>query len=140
MGDHDDGHSTVVELPQQIHYFPAGPGIQVPCRFIGQQNRRLVYDGPGNGDPFFFTAGYLVWQTMALALETDGGQGGLGHQPLFFTGGFDDRQRQHDIFDYREVGHQMKALKNEPEKLPTEIGALFGLQAVDVDVVHHETA
>ena len=49
VGDHDDGHGFPVQLSKQRHDLPAGTGVQVPGGFIGQQDRRAVDHGPGNG-------------------------------------------------------------------------------------------
>jgi hypothetical protein len=56
VGYHDDGHSRLVKLFEQFHYFPAGFGVKITGGFISQQNRRFINDGPGNCDALLFTA------------------------------------------------------------------------------------
>jgi hypothetical protein len=56
MGYHDDGHPRLVKLFDQFHYFAARFGVKITGGFIGQQNRRLVNDGPGNRNTLLFTA------------------------------------------------------------------------------------
>ena len=56
VGYHDDGHPLLVESVEQLHDFPAGFGVEVAGGFIGQQNRRLVNDGAGDGNALIFSA------------------------------------------------------------------------------------
>ena len=114
MRHHDNGHAVLVEPPQKFHDFTGCFGVQVAGRLIGQQNRRFVYDGPGNGHPLFFTAGYLIGQPPGFVKQAHLSQRSFGHFQFFASGGFDNRQRQHDIFNNRQIGHQMKTLKYEP--------------------------
>ena len=58
MGHHDDRSfglsSHAFEDIEQL-----GPGllIEVACRFVGQQDGRIVDQGPGDGDPLAFPQG-----------------------------------------------------------------------------------
>ena len=49
----------LVELPKQIHQFPAGVRVDVPRRLVGQQDRRLIGQGAGDGHALLLTPGKL---------------------------------------------------------------------------------
>ena len=64
MGDHEDGHAVRIKAAEEVHDLPARLGIEVPCRFVGQENRGLIHDGPGDGHPFLFSAGGLAGKAV----------------------------------------------------------------------------
>jgi len=64
----------------------------------------------------------------------------FGHFPFFIPAGLYHCQGQHDIFHNRQIGHQMKALKNKSQKLSAKIGTLLLTQTVNVDVINDQLA
>lgn len=62
MGDNDEGLViAVVELFKQFYYLSAGLGVEVPCRFVAQDEARSVYQGSGYSHSLLFAAGQLSW-------------------------------------------------------------------------------
>ena len=59
VGHHDDRLASLVESPQQGHDLVGRHGIQVAGRLVGQDDVRVVDQGPGDGHPLAFPAGEL---------------------------------------------------------------------------------
>ena len=71
MGDHDDGHAVVVELLEHAHDLDAGARIQVAGGLVGEEERRLVDEGAGDGDALLLAAGELVGQVVGAVGKAD---------------------------------------------------------------------
>ena len=56
MGDEDDRVAFAVKLVEDSQDFPAGLGIEVAGWLIGQDEGRLIDQGPGNGHPLTLAA------------------------------------------------------------------------------------
>ena len=50
VSDQDDGVALLVEALEQRHDFVAGGGVEVAGGLVGQQDRRVVHQGPGDRD------------------------------------------------------------------------------------------
>ena len=100
MGDqHQRGAQLFIERKHQLHHGFTRGKVQATGGLIGQQNRRLHDESPGQRHALLFAAGqHLGVMVQPLAqphpLEHVGGLG---------TGAFDARQlqRQHDVFKSR---------------------------------------
>ena len=53
--EYQSGARAGIELKQQIDNALAGAGIEVPGRFVGEQDSRLSRKSPGNGDSLLLT-------------------------------------------------------------------------------------
>src|SRR5215208_3325624 len=51
MCDHDDGGAGGVELADELHDRCAGGAVEVPGRFVGENDRRMPDESPGDRDP-----------------------------------------------------------------------------------------
>src|SRR5699024_9202589 len=59
---HDqDSRSPLIGLLKKLHDLPGIGRIQVSRRLISQKDRRLIHDGPCNGNPLLLTSGELLW-------------------------------------------------------------------------------
>ena len=56
VGDDDDGVAGLVQPGEQRHDLDAGLRVEVAGRFVGEQNRRVVDQGPGDRNPLALTA------------------------------------------------------------------------------------
>jgi hypothetical protein len=59
MRDHYNGNAFLVQLFKDADNLRGGGAIQVARGLISQNERWLVYQGPGDGDALLFTAGQL---------------------------------------------------------------------------------
>ena len=58
---------------QGVHHLGSGGGIQVACGFVGQYQRRAVYQGAGNGYALQLAARQLLGQASTKSLQTNSG-------------------------------------------------------------------
>src|ERR1700712_622228 len=71
VGGHDHGGPGAVDPVEQLHDADARVGIEVSGGFVGDQDLRPVHERAFDRDALLLTAGQLVGQPPALALETD---------------------------------------------------------------------
>ena len=112
----------LVQPHEELHDLVARPGIEVACRLIGQDDRRVVHERPGNGDPLLLAAGKLVRMMVFPAFEPDALQRlprpflpFLGRQPVVQHGQF-------DIFEGRGAGQQVETLEHKAELSVPDLG------------------
>lgn len=60
MRHHHHGAPLMVQILEQIQHPPFIFLIQIAGRFIGEDNRRLVHQRPGNTHPLLLAAGKLA--------------------------------------------------------------------------------
>src|SRR6202142_1752392 len=69
---HDHGLLVLsVQQLQQTQDVLGGMPIEVPSRFIADQQRRISNQRPRNGDTLLLTAGKLAWQVLASIGQTN---------------------------------------------------------------------
>jgi hypothetical protein len=56
---HDGEPAFAVEALEDRHDLAAGLGVERPCRLVGQQHERLIYERPGNCDALLLSARQL---------------------------------------------------------------------------------
>ena len=57
VGNQQNGATFLMQVAEQRHDFLAALAVERPGRLIGQNHRRIVHQGPGDGDPLLLTAG-----------------------------------------------------------------------------------
>ena len=61
MGDDDQRRRVrLVQLTEYREYFSLGLLVEVVCRFVGQQENRLIDQGTGHGDTALLASGKLA--------------------------------------------------------------------------------
>ena len=60
VGDKDYGRAFVVDLLKELHYLSGFPGVEVSCRLIREDYRRLHDERAGDSDSLHLTARELV--------------------------------------------------------------------------------
>ena len=79
----DSDLRPLVEFLKDVHDLQARPGVQVTRGFIGQDQRRPVYQRARDGHPLLLPPGELAGVMMFPALETYVDQGLQGFSPPF---------------------------------------------------------
>ena len=115
MGDEHDGIASCVELVENIHDLNGGFGVQVSGGLVSQDQTGFGDDGPGNGHPLLLAAGKLCGQVTRPLLQVHPGQGRLHPFLPFGPGHLLVDQGQLHVFFRRELGNQVKALKNKAD-------------------------
>ena len=82
MGRDDDGGAARVGVGDDVHDVPGELGIQVPCRLVGQQERRIRDQRAGNRDALLLSSGersrsvlHAMSQAQAFERAPDAGPG-----------------------------------------------------------------
>ena len=84
MSHEDDGDPRLlVELHDKLHDLDAGPGVQIPCRFIGQNQRRPVHQGARDRHSLLLASGELIRVVMLPSFQAHRLQGIHGPLPTF---------------------------------------------------------
>ena len=71
MRDRDDGGAGGVELADERHDRCAGGAVEVPGRFVGEDDRRTPDEGPGDRDPLPLPSGELGGLEARASGEAD---------------------------------------------------------------------
>ncbi len=131
MGDqHQCRSEFLVQLEHQLHHRFAGCKVQAAGGLVGQQHGRLHHKGSGQRHALLLSArkhlGVMRQPfTQAHALEHFG-----GHGPGVFAAG--QLQRQHDVFQRRQIAQQLEALKHETNFLRAQRSAVVFAQGKNV--------
>src|ERR1700682_2468467 len=78
--DQHDGAPLLVEIAQQPHDLEARFAVEVPGRFIGEEDCRVGHECPGDGDALLLPAREFVGQVAGAFQQTDRFE--RGHRPL----------------------------------------------------------
>ena len=82
-----NGIAARLNLAKDVHDFNRRFGIEVTGRFIGQNDRRVIYEGAGNGHTLTLTTAELIGFVMTSVGKTHFFQYLHGHfSPEFLTG------------------------------------------------------
>src|SRR5438105_13893740 len=69
--DQDDCLSFIIQLLKDAHDFFRGSRVEVPGRFVGEKNRRIGDQRPGDGDALLLSAGKLRRIVILATAEAD---------------------------------------------------------------------
>jgi hypothetical protein len=126
VGDQEQGLAGLrVKPAEKLEQFPAGTGIEVPGRFIGQNQPRIIGQGPGYRHPLLFTPGKLGGVMFHPLDHPDQIQkmGGFIPQPVGEPGSTGvDPTGHHHILPGLELRQQIKELEDKPDLLAPEAG------------------
>ena len=125
VGDDDDGLAeTVAKREKQTVDFFFGGGVEIAGGLVGEEHRRLVYEGTGDGYALGFAPGKLGGFVAGSFGKTNffeqapGGLGGLFRAPSSSQG------RDHYVLQGGEFRQEMMELENESYFASTEGGKL----------------
>ena len=132
VGDHDDGAALLVQLLEQGHHLPAGLLIQRAGGLVGQQDRGVAHQRPGDGHALLLAAGELV----GVVVHAVGKAHALQHllRALLALAGRHARvdQRQLHVLLGRHPGQQLGVLEDEAHLLAADAGQLGLSQILDL--------
>ena len=127
VGDQEQGRSGLGMKPaEKLEQFPTGPGIEIPGRFIGQDQSRIIGQGTGYRHPLLFTPGKLGWVMFHPLGHPDQIQkmGGFIPQSMGKPGsGGSDPTGHHHVLPGLELREQIKKLEDKPDLLAPEPGS-----------------
>src|SRR5919112_6327707 len=118
VGRHQDGCACAVDPVQELHDTDTGCGVEVARRFVGNEDGRLRYEGPGYGDALLLAAREHVGELIHLPREANEVEY-LGHlradgaAPLAR-----DLHRVGDVLGRGLVWEQLEVLEDAPNVAP----------------------
>ena len=71
VGDQNDGVAFSVQGIEEVQDLPAGAGVQVARRLVGQQDRRPVDESPPDGDPLALAPGQFAGAVAGPVFQFD---------------------------------------------------------------------
>src|SRR5687768_1391342 len=71
MGGDDDSSAPVIYIGKKIHDSQGSFGIEVAGRLVGDEERRVVDEGAGDGDPLLLAARNLGRESVAAVAQAD---------------------------------------------------------------------
>ena len=134
MGDENQCRLSVsVELQDQVDNFLPGFGIQIPGRFVCEQNPRFVGKSPGQRYALLLPAGELGWVVMRSVCQAHSVQQVVNVSAVVFSV-FAPQQfeRNHDILPCCKRGDELERLKDETDFLGPEAGSLVFRQGGNI--------
>ena len=116
--------------PQQGQHLVRGRGVEGAGRLVGQDDRGVGDQRPGDRDALLLAAGELRGQPPAPVAEPDLLEQRAYPLPVDAVSGQPDGQP--DVLLGGEVGHQVEALEDEADPLAAEPGAVLLAPVRDV--------
>ena len=138
VGDHDD-QLLPGNLRQQVHDLHAGLAVQCPGGLVGQQNVRVVYQGPCDGHPLHLASGELVGALFDLVPQAHLFQGLLRPAASFPFAHAGKGQGQLHVGKDALVGDEVVALEDEADGViavgvPVAVPEFSGRTAINDEV------
>src|SRR5438477_1687436 len=131
VGRHQNGGSSCVDLQQELDDFPGGRRVEVPGRFIGQEDLRIVHERPRDRDSLLLAARKLIGKLVLFSFEADDAEHLFDLWLEVPQRAFSDAQGEGDILEDGEIGEQLEILKDHADLAPQE-RQMTALQAAEV--------
>ena len=71
VGDHEDRLAALVEAAEQLDHLVPALGVEGARRLVGEQQGRLVGEGPGDGEPLALAAGERARGGLGLVRQAE---------------------------------------------------------------------
>ena len=133
-----------VEFGEEFEQVGTGAGIEVSGRFIGQDQGRIVCQGPGDRDPLTFSPGKLGGKMVDPLPQADPFQQLPGPLPEFGAGGMLSPspypQGNNHVLPGRELGQKVKELEDKTDTPVPEARSGFAGELKDRPAGKEDTA
>ena len=137
-----DGDALAVETPEHPQNLLPRPRIEVARRFIGQNERRVIHQRAGDGNPLLLAAGHLRRLMLLVRGQPYLGEQRLG-QPLGLAAGGPPQgivQGHEHVVQGRCPWQEVEALEDEAQLRRPHHGPLVGSQAAHLPAIEPVTA
>ncbi len=121
------------ELLEQISNFLAGAKVEIAGGFVGQEQGRLIHQGPRNSHALPLAAGKLAGEVCRPAFKADAAEKLCGPLSMLLGDTPSCHPRDQDIFNRRALRQQMMILEDEADAFASEMGELRRREGKRVD-------
>jgi hypothetical protein len=104
-----------VQIVERAHDLGAGVAVEVARRLVGQHQRRLAHDGPGDGDPLPLTARQLPGAVVHAMAEPHPLERGASPDQAPTQGLAGVHQPHSDVLDRGLPLDEVELLEHEPD-------------------------
>ena len=139
MGHEHQRHAACRLLVEQgLEHLLSGPAVEVAGGLVGDQDRRVQEERPGDRDALLLAARELRGPMAEAVGEAEARQHSGGAVEELGPVGAErppaelDHGRQHGVLQGGELGQQVIELEDEADLLVTQVGAMPGAQAPGV--------
>ena len=130
-----DRVAGAVQAIEERHDLDAGFRVEIPGRLVGQENRRIVDQSPGDGDALSLTAGQLVRAVVHARAQFDLVERSLGALDTVSLGDAGIDQRQLDVVQRGRARQQVEGLEDETDLLVADARQLVVVHLADLFAV-----
>ena len=139
VGNEHDGLPALLEAAEGLHHELARGGVEVARGLVGEDDRRVVHKGAGDGDALHLAAGELVGAVEEVFLgQADCAQGLPCQQLTLARRDVGVDEREHHVSEHRGARHEVERLEHEAKARRAhvgkvvlgELGDLHALEAV----------
>ena len=131
MSDKHNGQSALIQGLQHGHDLQARATIQVASRLVCQQERWVVDQSAGNGNPLLLATGKLRRHVMSTRSQTDQFERLASAAELLLARVSGVQQWQHNVLERGCTWEQIEALKDETDAPVAYIGQFVGRHSAD---------
>src|SRR5438105_4885377 len=116
VGGHQDRRlGLVIDLEEELHDLPAGGRVEVAGGLVGDDEPRLVHEGPCDGDALLLAAGELTGILVELAGQSDGLQRLAAARLDDRAGLAEDAEREGHVLVNGQLGQKLEVLEDEAD-------------------------
>jgi hypothetical protein len=119
--DHHDGLAELTDgAPHELEHLRAGPRIEVPRRFVREDDFRLADQSPCRRDALLLPSGKLGWPVGQPVSETHRVDDVVHPRPVRIAAGDVDGQR--DVLRCAQRRNEVVGLEHEADLVPPQDG------------------
>jgi hypothetical protein len=129
VGDAHDGHPLGVEGEEELEDLGARLRVQVPGGLVGEEQRGLRDERPGDRHPLLLSAGELVRRVVEARAQPDALEHRPGpRRPLRARDAALVDERELDVLEGGRAREEVEPLEHEPDRLVPERRAAVGVE------------
>lgn len=125
---------------EDLHHLVAGGLVQGAGGLVGEDHAGLTGQGAGNGDALCLTTGHVAGTPTPHVAEPQLSESFVSSGERPSSGGAGEHQRQRDVLARRELGDELTVLKDEPELVQPQVGAVLVGQLRDITAADLDSA